>query len=156
MKTILINLMLATAIAFPCLSYARDVTLSAELTEYKGDGAYLAFYLTDSKGVYQKTLWMAGKKSKYYKHLRDWARGSGLRATEYDGMTGASVRSGNAFKATVQVPDTLIDAGYQIRIDSAVEDKQEHRAEVVAPLTTEGAGKTVSGAGYVKSFTYSF
>lgn len=156
MKTTLINIALATVLAFPCLVSAREVTLSADLNEYKGDGAYLALYLTDSKGVYQKTLWVAGKKTKYYKHLRDWARGSGLRATEYDGMTGASVSSGNALKETAEIPDTMIDAGYQLRIDSAVEDKKEYRAEVVVPLTTEGMGKAVAGQGYVKSFTYSF
>jgi len=48
----------------------------------------------------------------------------------------------------------LIDAGYQIRIDSAVEDKRDSRADVSVPLTSAGSGKPVSGSTYVESFTY--
>ena len=45
-----------------------------------GDGAYLALHVTDDKGQYQGTLWVAGGKSKYYRHLRQWTRGSNLFA----------------------------------------------------------------------------
>ena len=48
---------------------ARKITLTTELQNYSGDGAYLAIYLTNAKGQYQETLWIAGQKSKYYKHL---------------------------------------------------------------------------------------
>lgn len=48
----------------------------------------------------------------------------------------------------------MIDAGYQIRIDSAVEDKRDSRADVSVPLTSAGSGKPVSGSTYVESFTY--
>lgn len=156
MKTKMILCALTAAMAIPNFAVARQVNLSTEMAEYKGDGAYLALYLTDTNGRYQKTLWVAGKKPKYYKHLRDWARGSALKKSEYDGMTGASILSGRALKVTAEVPDALIDAGYQIRIDSAVEDQKELRAEIMVPLTTEGAGKPVAGQGYVKTFTYSF
>src|SRR5690606_36642508 len=97
---------------------------------YGGDGAYLAIYITDANGQYQKTLWVSGKKVKYYKHLRDWARGSGLKTSAYDGISGASVGSGKGLKLTVDIADTLVDAGYEIRVDSAVEDGREYAAEV--------------------------
>lgn len=143
-------------LALPAVSQARPVSFTTELSPYKGNGAYVALYLTDSDGKYKQTLWVAGKKSKYYKHLADWARGSGMKPAEYDGMTGASVRSGATLTLTLEVADALIDAGYQVRIDTAVEDKRDNRAEVVVPLTTDGAGKATAGSGYVKSFTYSF
>jgi hypothetical protein len=69
---------LAGAIALPGLAQAREVTLTTQLKDYSGNGAYLAIYVTDGNGQYQKTLWVAGKKAKYYKHLGDWARGSGM------------------------------------------------------------------------------
>jgi hypothetical protein len=143
-------------LALPALSHARPVSFTTELSPYKGNGAYVALYLTDSEGKYKQTLWIAGKKSKYYKHLADWARGSGMKPAEYDGMTGASVSSGTTLKLTLEVADALIDAGYQVHIDTAVEDKRDNRSEVVVPLTTDGAGKPTAGKGYVKSFTYSF
>lgn len=147
-------LCLAGVIALPNLAQARPVTLTTQLQSYGGNGAYLAFYLTDAKGQYQKTLWVAGKKSKYYKHLRDWARGSGLKAAEFDGVSGASVGSGKTLKVTVELADALIDAGYEIRVDSSVEDGRDHPADVRVPLTTQGAGKPAPGRGYVQSFTY--
>ena len=154
MKKIAASLCLLGALALPGLAYARPVTLITQLQNYGGDGAYLAIYVTDANGQYQSTLWVAGKKSKYFKHLRDWARGSGMKASEFDGVSGASVGSGRELKVTVELADALIDAGYEIRVDSAVEDMRDNPADVRAPLTTEGAGKPVAGRGYVKSFTY--
>jgi hypothetical protein len=131
---------LAGALALPGLVQARPVVLTTQLKNYAGNGAYLAFYVTDAAGKYKKTLWVAGKKAKYYKHLSDWARGSGLDTREFDGISGASV--------------ALIDAGYEIRVDSAVEDGRDNPADARAPLGKQGAGKPVGGRGYVKSFTY--
>lgn len=155
MKKTAISLCLASLIALPALADARPVTLTTQLKNYGGNGAYMAIYLTDAKGQYQKTLWVSGKKTKYFKHLRDWARGSGLSPSEYDGMSGASVSSGRSMKVTVNIADALIDTGYEIRVDTAVEDGRDNPADVRAPLTKAGTGKPVAGRGYVQSFTYS-
>ncbi len=154
MKKTALALCIASAMALPGLAQARPVTLTTDLQSYGGNAAFLAFYVTDASGKYQKTLWVAGKKAKYYKHLRDWARGSGLKASEFDGVTGASVGSGRTLKVTVEIADALIDAGYEIRVDSAVEDKAENPADVRVPLTKAGAAKPVAGRGYVKSFSF--
>lgn len=154
MKKIIASLFMAGAVALPGLAQARTVTLNTQLQNYGGEGAYLAFYVTDASGKYQKTLWVAGQKSKYYKHLGDWARGSGLSPRAFDGVSGASVGSGRTLKVKVELADALIDAGYEIRIDSAVEDGRDNAAEVRAPLSLKGAGKPVAGRGYIKSFSY--
>ena len=145
---------LISAIALPGLAQAREVTLNTQLQSYGGNDAYLAIYLTDANGQYQSTLWVAGKKAKYYKHLRDWARGSGLDSAAFDGITGASVGSGNNLTVKVELADTLIDAGYQIRIDTAAEKQRDYRAEVIVPLTVQGAGKPTNGTGYIQTFSY--
>lgn len=154
MKKITAILALSAVLALPSLAQAKQVTLTTELNGYQGDGAYVAIYLTDANGSYQETLWVAGGKAKYYKHLRDWARGSGLKASEYDGKTGASLASSKTLITTIEVPDNWLDAGYQLRIDTAVEDLRENRAEVIVPFTSTDAGQTTLGKGYVKSFTY--
>lgn len=154
MKNIFPRACLAAALALPVLVHARPVVLNTVLQNYGGNGAYLAIYLTDAAGKYKKTLWVAGKKTKYYKHLSAWARGSGLNAQEFDGVSGASVGSGKALKVTVELADALINAGYEIRVDSAVEDGRDYPAEVRIPLTSAGAGKPAKGRGYVKSLTY--
>ncbi len=154
MKKMMVGACLAGAFAIPAVADARPVVLTTQLQNYGGNGAYLAFYITDAAGKYRKTLWVAGPKAKYYKHLSDWARGSGLKASEFDGISGASVGSGKALKVTVEVADALIDAGFEIRVDSAVEDGRDSPADARTPLTKQGAGKPVKGRGYIQSFTY--
>lgn len=156
MKYLAITLCLIGASALCTQITAREIVLTTELQNYGGNGAYLAIYLANSKGQYQETLWVAGQKSKYYKHLTGWARGSGLRTTEYDGLTGASVTSGKTLTVTLDLADTYIDSGYQLHVDSAVEDMRDNRNDVVVPITTEGAGKAVTGRGYINTITYSF
>lgn len=156
MKKIFFALGLAIAVALPAVAQAREVTFTTELLNYGGDGAYLALYLTDAAGKYQGTLWVAGKKSKYYKHLSGWSRGSRLDPAEYDGLTGASITSGRTLKITLDLDDALIDSGHEIHIDTAVEDMRDNRADVAVPLTSEGSGKPVAGRGYVRSFRYDF
>ena len=156
MKKLTMTLCLVSASVLCTQAYAREIVLTTELQRYGGDGAYLAIYLTNTEGQYQNTLWIAGQKSKYYKHLSGWARGSGLRNSEYDGLTGASVTSGKTLTVTFDLADTYIDSGFQIRVDSAVEDMRDNRNDIVVPLTNAGAGKPTTGRGYVKAFTYSF
>lgn len=156
MKKIMLTIALAATVLLPAFAQARDVTFTTQLKNYGGDGAYLAIYLVKADGQYQQTLWIAGKKAKYYKSLSGWASGSGQQSSEYDGRTGASLSSGRSLKITVDLDDQFFDSGYEVRVDTAVEDMRENRADVTVALTTNDAGKSFSGRGYVKSFSYSF
>jgi hypothetical protein len=144
---------MAGALAAPSIASARQVALETQLTNYGGDGAYLAIYLTDRSGAYKSTLWVAGTKAKYWRHLGDWYRATGGKA-RIDGVSGASVGAGKTLRVTVEIADALLDAGYDIHIDTAAEKMKENPSEVVVPLTTVGAGKPAAGRGYVKSFRY--
>jgi hypothetical protein len=148
---------LATA-AFiaPTFAQARQVTFETTLKAYGGNGAYVALYLLDAGGKYKGTLWMAGDKAKFYRHLSDWSRASGGRLAEIDGITGASVGSGKTLKITVDIADALINAGYKVHVDTAVEDGMDNPSEVVAPLDASASGKPSAGDGYVKSFKATF
>lgn len=154
-KSVLPLAAIASVLAIPSMASARPVTFETQLSSYGGDGAYIVMYVTDRAGRFQGTLWMAGDNAKYYRHLRDWYRMSGGRAT-LDGVTGASVGAGKTLRATLNIADALVDAGYEIHIDTAVEKMNENPSEVVVPLTTSGVGKPVKGRGYVKSFRYTF
>lgn len=145
---------LATALATPVVAHSRQVTLSTQLKNYDGDGAYLAVYLTDAKGAYAGTLWVAGGKAKYYKHLADWNRLSARDAKRLDGVTGASVGAGRTLEVTADLADALIDAGYEIRIDAAAEDMRDSPSEIRVPLSTQEAAKPHAGKQYIGSLTY--
>ena len=153
-KPLLTLVALAGALALPSLAHSRQVTLTAQLKNYGGDGAYLAVYLTDPKGAYARTLWVAGGKAKYYKHLADWSRLSAGDAKRLDGVTGASVGAGRSLKVTADLADALIDAGYEIRIDAAAEDMRDSPSEIRVPLSSQNAGKPQPGKQYIQSLTY--
>ena len=61
MKKLAALLCLAGVMTLPNLAQARPVTLTTQLKNYGGDGAYLAIYVTDTSGLYKKTLWVSGK-----------------------------------------------------------------------------------------------
>ncbi|MBN9459510.1 MAG: DUF2271 domain-containing protein [Bosea sp.] len=154
MKSLLLALVISTALTAPELAAARSVTLTTTLNNYGGDGAYLALYVTDAAGAYKGTLWVAGGKSKYYSHLSGWERGSGGNLAQISGITGASVGAGRTLKVTLDLADALFDAGYKLHIDAAVEDMRDSPSDVVVPLTSAGAGQPVKGRNYIRSFTY--
>jgi hypothetical protein len=150
---------LAAILALPTMALApaaeaRTVTLTTQLRAYGGNGAYLAIYLVDAQGRFHSTLRVAGGRARYYSHLRDWSRGRATDATRIDGITGASVGSGQSLRVSVEIADALIDAGFQIRVDTAVEDGRDNPGDAAAPLTTAAAGRPVAGRGYVASFRF--
>jgi hypothetical protein len=153
-KPLLTFLASACALTAPALAHSRALTLTTQLKNYGGDGAYLAVYLTDAQGAYVRTLWVAGGKAKYYKHLSSWNRLSANDAKRLDGVTGASVGAGRTLKVNADLADALIDAGYEIRIDAAVEDLRDSPAEARVPLSSANAGKPHGAKQYIQSVTF--
>lgn len=153
-KSIFAALALTTALTIPNVAMAKPVTLTAQLNNYGGNGAYLAVYVTDANNAYVGSLWMAGGKSKYYKHLSNWFRATGGDTAQVNGITGASVGSGRTLEVTLDLADALFDAGYTLHIDAAVEDMRDSPNDVSVPLTSSGMGKAVRGRRYIDSFTY--
>ncbi|MAU98884.1 MAG: Tat pathway signal protein [Fulvimarina sp.] len=154
MKSLLAALALTTALTLPGIATARPITMTAQLNSYGGDGAYLALYVTDASGAYAGSLWMAGGKSKYYRHLTEWYSATGGDTAQIDGISGASVGAGRTLEVTLDLADALFDAGYTLHIDAAVENMRESPNEIAVPLTTAGAGTPVRGRRYVASFAY--
>ncbi|AID31588.1 Tat pathway signal protein [Mesorhizobium huakuii] len=154
MKTIFATLALTTALTLPGIAMARPVTLTTTLKDYGGNGAFLAIYVTDPKGTYAGSLWMAGTKSKYYEHLSDWYRATGGNTAEINGITGASVGAGRRLEITLDLADALFDAGYTVHIDAAAEDMRDSPNEIAVPLTAQGAGQSVPGRRYIANFSY--
>lgn len=144
--------LLALALAVPFLASqaaeARPVRITTTLKSYSGEGAYLAIYLTDPAGKLVKTIHVAGGKAKYHQHLSGWHRQGGGRL---DGTTGASVGVGQTLRISTDIADTLIDAGFEIRVDTAVEDQRDVPADARIPVSAGSIGKPAAGRGYVKS-----
>jgi len=156
MKSLPAALAVTTALTVPGLALAKPVTFTTQMTNYGGDGAYLAFYVTNAQGAYVGSLWMAGGKAKYYQHLSGWYAATGGDRAQIDGITGASVGAGRELKITLDLQDALFDAGYELHVDAAVEDMRDSPNEVVLPLTSDAVGKPVSGRRYVDTVTVTY
>lgn len=156
MNRLMTTLALTTALTLPGLAMAKPVTFTAQMKSYGGNGAYLALYVTDAQGAYVGSLWMAGGKAKYYKHLSDWFAATGGDTSQVDGITGASVGSGRSMQITLDLQDALFDAGYTLHVDAAVEEMRDSPNEVAIPLTSGSAGKAKSGRRYIDSVTVDF
>ena len=154
MKAFLAMLAVTTALTIPTITMAGEVTFTTTMRNYGGDGAYLAYYVTNAKGAYAGSLWMAGGKARYYEHLSGWYRATAGNTAEINGITGASVGAGRSLKITLGLADTLFDAGYQLHIDAAVEDMRDSPSEIVVPLTSDAAGQKVKGKRYIADFAY--
>jgi len=147
-------LALAALMSIPAAASARPVTLTTTLNNYGGNGAYLAFYLIDKNGAYKGSLWMSGGRVKYYRHMRDWMRASGGNLADIRGLTGASTGAGQTLTVTLDLANTMIDAGYDIHIDAGAENMRESPSEIVVPLKSSGSGKAVKGKRFIKSFQF--
>ncbi len=152
MRKPILALALALPLLAPAAAEARAVRITTTLNAYGGDGAYLAIYVTDNAGKLQQTIHVAGGKAKYHKHLSGWFRQSGGRI---DGTTGASVGSGRSLTVSAEIADSLIDAGFEIRVDSAVEKESDVPVDARVPLESASIGKPAAGRGYVKSVAVS-
>lgn len=156
MKKLIASLLLCTALIAPGAALARDVTITTTLGSYSGNDAYLAIYLTRPDGAYESTLHVAGGKVRYLGDLRGWVsamQASGATSLSLDGISGASVGSGQTLTIHADIADAMIDAGYQIHVESAVEHGGEYPDDAVAPLTS--TRQQVSGSGYVSKLSVS-
>ncbi len=151
MKKTLSALALAALVSLPAIAEARPVKITAQMNSYGGNRAYLAIYLVDPSGHYDHTLYVAGGRSSYYRHLGAWMRASRGRPN-LSGITGASVGSGRTMQVTVDIADSLINAGYEVHVDAAAEGFRESPDDVVMPLATASSGKPARGRGYIRAF----
>ncbi len=155
MKKFLLPLLLCTALIAPAAAMAGEATITTTLVNYSGPQAYLAIYVTKPDGSYDSTLWVAGSKTRYLGDLRGWvsALQSSGASLSLDGISGASVGSGQTLKINVNLADAMIDAGYKIHIETAVEHGGEIPDDAVVPITS--GTQQVNGSGYVQTLSVS-
>jgi len=149
-----LTLVAGVGLASPAL--AADLRLSAKINSYSGNRAYAVAYIVDSRGKYVSTIHVAGPKSKYYKHFTRWARLMARSGKGVDGTTGASVGSGSTFSTRIKVPNSMLNAGYKLIIETAVENQFYVADDVIIPLDKAHNGKANAGSRYIKSATISF
>ncbi len=120
-----------------------------QMSSYMGDGAYIVVSLIDSKGTYEKTLYVMGEDKKWYNSVKEWYKFYSKKPN-VNAKTGASISGGDRSITTFEIEDSKINKGYKLRFESAVEDQKYHVNDVEIPLTTDALAEKTEGKGYIK------
>jgi len=148
-------LVVALCISFVTTAQTAKYKCMVQMTNYVGEGAYIVVSLIDPKGAYEKTLRVMGSDKEWYPDVKEWHKAYKKKPTNISAITGASVAGGDRSVVTLEIETAKINAGYILRFESAVEDKQYHTKDLEVPLTTEGlAGKT-DGTNYIRYVRFS-
>ncbi|MCX2584989.1 DUF2271 domain-containing protein [Pedobacter sp. MR22-3] len=137
----------------PAVSVAQKTTkykCMVQMTNYVGEGAYIAVSLIDAKGAYEKTLYVMGSDKKWYPDLKEWHKAYKKKPTNISAITGASVTGGDRSVTVLDIETDKINKGYKLRFETAVEDNKYYLKDIEIPLTTEGLTAKTEGTGYIR------
>jgi hypothetical protein len=126
-----------------------------QMTNYVGEGAYIIVSLVDTKGAYAKTLYVMGPNKKWYNTLKEWHKFNTKKPSNISAITGASVAGGDRTVRIFEIENNKIDAGFKLRFESAVEDKEYHVKDLEIPLTTEALSSKNEGSGFIRYVRFS-
>lgn len=143
----------ALILSLPKFSSAQKTTkykCMVQMTNYVGEGAYIAVSLIDAKGAYEKTLYVMGSDKKWYPDLKEWNKAYKKKPTNISAITGASVTGGDRSVTVLDIQTDKINKGYKLRFETAVEDNKYYLKDIEIPLTTEGLAAKTEGTGYIR------
>lgn len=157
-NTYKIFLAFVLALTLPMLSFAQKTSkykCMVQMTNYVGEGAYIAVSLIDAKGAYEKTLYVMGSDKKWYPDLKEWHKAFKKKPTNISAITGASVTGGDRSVTVLEIEDAKINKGYKLRFETAVEDNKYYLKDLEIPLTTDGLAAKTEGTGYIRYVRFS-
>lgn len=121
-----------------------------QLTNYSGEGAYVVVSLIDNKGKYKKTLQVFGKEKRWWDDLPSWFKFISSTKENVDAVSGASITAGGRKIFTLQLDESLFNAGYKLRFETAVENKEYQEKDVEIDLSDDNIGKNINGTRYIR------
>ncbi|MGR3812121.1 DUF2271 domain-containing protein [Jiulongibacter sp. NS-SX5] len=121
-----------------------------QLTNYSGEGAYVAVSLLDASGKYQKTLYVFGKEKRWYDDLTSWFRFYSAKQESVDAISGASITPGSRKVFSFSLDDTYYNKGYKLRFETAVENQEYKEKDLEVDFSSANVGKSLNGTGYIR------
>lgn len=126
-----------------------------QMTNYVGEAAYIVVSLINPEGAYEKTLYVMGPDKKWYSHIKEWHKFNTKKPANISAITGASVAGGDRSVTTFEIEDAKLNAGYKLRFETAVEDKEYYAKDIEVPLTKEGLSGKTEGTNYIRYVRFS-
>ncbi|WP_452600087.1 DUF2271 domain-containing protein [Pontimicrobium sp. MEBiC01747] len=132
------------------ITKATSYKCMIQMTNYAGEGAYIAISLLNPEGTYEKTLYVQGDDDEWYYDITEWWKFQGKTRTDIDAITGATLSGGERVISIISIDDDKIDKGYKIRFETAVEDQEYYKDDVEFELTSETIKSKIEGNGFIR------
>ncbi|TCD05598.1 DUF2271 domain-containing protein [Pedobacter frigidisoli] len=158
------NNLIKISLLFCALVFLKPTNSSAQnakykcmiqMTNYMGEGAYIVVSLIDAKSQYVKTLYVLGSDKKWYNSLKEWHKYYAKKPSNISAITGASLTGGDRSVSNIDIEKSKINAGFKLRFESAVEDKEYFVKDLEIPLTTETLSAKSEGTGFIRYVRFS-
>lgn len=142
-------------VLFIAYSFAKKENKSTykcmiQMTNYSGEGAYIAISLLNTNGEYEETLFVHGDDDEWYFDITEWWSFYGKKRNNIDAITGATISGGKRSISIIEIPTDKIDKGYKIRFETAVEDQEYYKDDVEFDLTTSNLTSKIEGKGFIR------
>jgi hypothetical protein len=137
-------------LSFQATAQTSKYKCMLQMSNYVGEGAYIVVSLINTKGEYEKTLYVMGDDKKWYNTLKEWHKAQSKKPENISAKTGASVTGGDRSITTIEIDESKINKGYKLRFETAVEDHKYYVNDIEIPLTTEGLAAKTEGKGYIR------
>ncbi|TXD54430.1 MULTISPECIES: DUF2271 domain-containing protein [unclassified Polaribacter] len=121
-----------------------------QMKNYTGEGAYVVISLLNPEGSYEKTIYVQGNDDEWYFDITDWWKFQGKKRANIDAITGATIGGGQRTISVIKIDDNLLNKGYKIRFETAVEDQEYHTSDVEFDLTKENLKSKIEGKGFIR------
>lgn len=142
-------------LTIPGFAQTSSYKCMIQMTSYQGEKAYVIISLINPKGEYEKTLSVMGPDKQWFNTLKEWYKFQTKTKEKISAVTGASVGGGDRAVVTLAIDTKKLNAGYTLRFESAVEEKQYHSKDVEIPLTTAALAAKTDGKGYIRYVRFS-
>ncbi len=147
---LLFTFLMVASLAFAYNATKKTYKCMIQLTNYTGEGAYIIISLMNPEGEYEETLYVHGNDDEWYHDISEWWSFYGKKRPNIDAITGETIGGGERSISVIEIDDTKIDAGYSLRFETAVEDKEYYKDDVEFKLTTENVAGKHLGKGFVR------
>ena len=121
-----------------------------QLTNYSGEGAYMAASLIDQNGTYEQTLYVMGQDEKWYNELVSWFSFFEKKKEAVDAISGATIAGGERTICVLEIPKEKLDKGYKLRFETSVESQKYYENDVEVALTSSTIKGNYEGTGYIR------
>ena len=146
----IISLLTFTAFSPTPTTKSTSYKCMIQLINYEGEGAYIVVSLLDPKGNYIETLNVLGDDQEWYHDLTEWWNFFEKKPANIDAITGATISGGERSIKVFKIDDEILNKGYKIRFETAVEDQKYVADDVTFELTSESVKSKVDGTGYIR------